>query len=458
MEHVNNDMDDLFHKAGDLYPLKTSESDWNDVLGKLKAKAAGDQSTVPGFVSGKRIKRRWSLLLLLIPIGLGSAIYFTATKKQPRAVTAIASENSNTPNNKPKISEEKLKTEDNKNISGGIPSEKNGSQVTTGSARISKKSFTYQKIFVHSGQKETGSKTMDQNTTAYEAAAAGHPLNHESQGGIIPQSSDKDNIQRSSNKNDAAVLTIPESGNGTREAAGSVSAASTQMAVNEQTKEKPVSVDSSKTKSAAPAKISPAVKSSKGFYAGLLVGPDFSSVKLQSVKQTGYSLGISVGYRFNRRIAVETGVLWDKKYYYSSGEYFKKSPETIPEYQDILELNGNCNMIEIPLNFRYDFAFGRNHSFFAKAGLSSYFMTKENYSYQVEQNSSPPWWKNGSYNNSSNNIFSILQISGGYELAVSGNTKISIEPYVKIPIQGVGIGSMPISSAGFYFGISHYFR
>ena len=28
-------MDDLFRKAGDLYPLKTTESDWDGVLGKL---------------------------------------------------------------------------------------------------------------------------------------------------------------------------------------------------------------------------------------------------------------------------------------------------------------------------------------------------------------------------------------------------------------------------------------
>lgn len=41
MEHVNNDMDDLFRKAGELYPLKTSESDWDGVLGKLRDEISG---------------------------------------------------------------------------------------------------------------------------------------------------------------------------------------------------------------------------------------------------------------------------------------------------------------------------------------------------------------------------------------------------------------------------------
>jgi hypothetical protein len=450
MEHVNNDMDDLFHKAGDLYPLKTSESNWDDVAGKLKAKVAGDQSAVPAIVSGKRIKRRWALLLLLIPVVLGSVVYFTTYKKQADAIPAIVSDPLNAPSNKPKISEEKLKTESHKNISDGLPAEKNAGPVTTGPAGTTNKLFSDRKIYGHADQKETGLKRT--NHHAQEAGAAPVDIlpNRESLDGHDPQSSDK---------NTMAVLTVPESARTKQVVSGSAATTAPQMAADEHQKEKTLSADSTKTTVAAPAKISrTTAKISKGFYAGLLLGPDFSSVKLQSIKQTGYSLGISVGYRFNRRMAVETGVLWDKKYYYSSGEYFKKSPETIPDYQNILELNGNCNMIEIPLNFRYDFAFGRNHSFFAKAGLSSYFMTKENYSYQVDQNSSPPWWKNASYSNSSNNIFSILQISGGYELAVSGNTKISIEPYVKIPIQGVGIGNMPISSAGFYFGITHYFR
>ena len=35
MERLESDMDDLFLKAGELYPLKVSESDWDGVLGKI---------------------------------------------------------------------------------------------------------------------------------------------------------------------------------------------------------------------------------------------------------------------------------------------------------------------------------------------------------------------------------------------------------------------------------------
>ena len=111
-------------------------------------------------------------------------------------------------------------------------------------------------------------------------------------------------------------------------------------------------------------------------------------------------------------------------------------------------------MFEIPVDIRFDFAAKKNHGFFAKTGLSSYLMTSENYTVNYPNNYSGRW-KNDSLKN---NIFSILQISGGYERVISDKTKIRVEPYVKIPLQGIGKGDMPISSFGIYLGITHSFR
>ena len=47
MEHLENDMDHLFQKAGELYPLKTSGSDWDAVAGKLNEEGFGDPSAFP---------------------------------------------------------------------------------------------------------------------------------------------------------------------------------------------------------------------------------------------------------------------------------------------------------------------------------------------------------------------------------------------------------------------------
>jgi hypothetical protein len=195
----------------------------------------------------------------------------------------------------------------------------------------------------------------------------------------------------------------------------------------------------------------------------VLGGPDVSTVAFQSTEQAGYSIGALLGYRFNKRISLESGLLWDKKNYYSNGEYFDKSKTNISSYSKILNLDGYCQMFEIPLSLRYDFAAGKNYSFFATAGLSSYIMKKEHYDYNAwvdDPRYPPPHYANGSkpYYNSGNYFLSIVQMSAGYEFAIGTNTRIRIEPYAKIPLQGIGIGSMRISSGGLFFGISHSFH
>ena len=84
MEHLNNDMDDLFSKAGELYPLRTTESDWEGVLGKLREEISRDQQVETGLNARlNRNKRRWLFLLLLLPIGLFSLVYFSKSKILP---------------------------------------------------------------------------------------------------------------------------------------------------------------------------------------------------------------------------------------------------------------------------------------------------------------------------------------------------------------------------------------
>jgi len=81
MEHLENDMDDLFQKAGELYPLKITGSDWDAVAGKLQNEDPGDMRELTGVTGISSRRRKWLLLLLLIPLGLGT-YYFSGNLKQ----------------------------------------------------------------------------------------------------------------------------------------------------------------------------------------------------------------------------------------------------------------------------------------------------------------------------------------------------------------------------------------
>src|SRR4249919_1994563 len=99
MEHVNNDMDDLFRKAGELYPLKTSESDWDGVLGKLRDEISGETGIPFAAPVRASSRRRW-LLLLLVPAFILSLVYLTGSRRFKENKAQLPEKNNNLPTNK----------------------------------------------------------------------------------------------------------------------------------------------------------------------------------------------------------------------------------------------------------------------------------------------------------------------------------------------------------------------
>jgi hypothetical protein len=449
MEHVNDDMDELFRKAGELYPLRTTDSDWEGVSGKLRdeiSREKGMPYSVPPRDGSNR--RKW-LLLFLVPALVFSLIYFTRSSNDEKIIHSPANSKNlvENKNENASLNSTGSSANVNKEIPAGANTSLNSGKSTSGarpanSLKIDSDEIT-DKSSVSKGNRNNNitSEINSENTSGQSA------INQTGSDLIYNPGDQKFNRDAASkplllsvygsNKNPNVYGTpLPDLKQthltGKSEYANTGKKASSNKSVN-----------------------------SKGIYAVLIGGPDWSTVALQSTEQAGYSVGILAGYRFNKRFSIETGVLWDKKNYYSDGKYFEKSKASIPDTVNLKNLNGFCNMFEIPINLRYSFASSNNHNFFLALGLSSYLMKKEYYDYTAEKT----YWGgvvtysgNTTYKNSTNNFFSVLQISGGYEYSIGKSTEIRIEPYVKIPLQGLGIGSMPISSAGLYFGISHSFR
>jgi hypothetical protein len=181
-------------------------------------------------------------------------------------------------------------------------------------------------------------------------------------------------------------------------------------------------------------------------------------VKFQSVERPGFSLGLLIGYRFNKRLAIETGLNWDKKYYYSKGEYFNTDNIYVPNYWTIMNVDGNCSMWEIPLALRYDFSTTKNHGYFVKAGFSSYIMKKQNYSFAYDSlgyHGKTPYIP---YNNTLKYFLANIQLSAGYEHALSEKTKIRIEPYGIYHYKVSEQAACRFRASAFTSGISHSFR
>jgi hypothetical protein len=194
-----------------------------------------------------------------------------------------------------------------------------------------------------------------------------------------------------------------------------------------------------------------------GLYYGLIASPDITTVKFQRASNVGYNVGLLAGFRFNKRLAVETGVIYERKYYYSTGKYFSKKNTPWPDNMKILDVDGWCNMYEIPLNVRYTFATSSRSSWYVNGGISSYIMKKQGYNYSYEYYGSPGN-RDWVYRHTTKDWFSNVHVGVGYERSAGVLGTLRIEPYVKIPVKGIGVGELPVTSVGMNIGLTRPIR
>ena len=114
---------------------------------------------------------------------------------------------------------------------------------------------------------------------------------------------------------------------------------------------------------------------------GVVAAPDFASVNSVAGDRPGSTLGLTVDYQFANRWYIGTGLLLDRKNYGARGQDFHAPPDyfqNIGIHDRVDLIKGSFEMLEIPLNLRYDFSVTGNTLFFASMGLSSYLFASEN--------------------------------------------------------------------------------
>jgi len=188
---------------------------------------------------------------------------------------------------------------------------------------------------------------------------------------------------------------------------------------------------------------------------GLSFGPDYTDGGGITNNQIGNNIGITVGYYLTNKLSVNTGIFYSNKFYWAHGHGYNQSQpatgyiNTFAASPPIDYLNGSCNMWELPLTLRYDFAHNEKTRFFANAGLSSYFMMKQNYIYFIHTNSQRlAAWKT-SNNQQINYWFSVADISLGFETEVGKGVSFQAEPFIRLPLRSMGQENLRLNSYGF---------
>lgn len=190
---------------------------------------------------------------------------------------------------------------------------------------------------------------------------------------------------------------------------------------------------------------------SKGrFSISLMLAPDISAIEMNRIQNPGRSIAVNIEYFFHRRWSLNSGLIHAYKTY-KGGEgyrvYYQPSP---------VGLEGNCWIIDVPINVRFYALDKPSQRLFLSTGMSSYFMLREEYNLFYNPYGGNPYTEKVDTQNSNNHYLNVINISLGYERKLTDRLALQAEPYFKTPIEGIGEGELSLKSVGVFFGFKYY--
>lgn len=186
------------------------------------------------------------------------------------------------------------------------------------------------------------------------------------------------------------------------------------------------------------------------FGVSISAGPDVSGVHANKIGRLTAIFGAGLNFAVSKRMSIRSGFYISKKIYSVAGKDYDL-PGVNPSYAYLENVNANCKVYEIPLKIDYNFKKTKNHNWFVSTGLSSYLMKKENYDYFYKTISGEVYNKDWTINNKNKHFFSVLSLSGGYQYFFNKQLSFAAEPYLNIPLKGVGEGKVKLNSGGILF-------
>lgn len=187
---------------------------------------------------------------------------------------------------------------------------------------------------------------------------------------------------------------------------------------------------------------------SKRFGITASLGVDVNGVRLHELNNAKTLWGVGFSYDMSRRLTLRTGFFASRKIYVANPSDYHPPYNFWNYYPNLQKIDANCMIYEIPLSVIYNGGNTAKSHWFASAGLSSLIMKSEEYGYSYKDASGQPRYYTRSLYNKNQHLFSTLQLSGGYNIRLSSRASLLAEPYLKLPVSGVGYGKVRLYSAG----------
>ncbi|WP_299290624.1 outer membrane beta-barrel protein [uncultured Mucilaginibacter sp.] len=192
------------------------------------------------------------------------------------------------------------------------------------------------------------------------------------------------------------------------------------------------------------------VKRAPTFSLAILTAPDVNGVGSFTGSKVGTNAGLQLSVQFAKKWSVTTSAVYAAKPYSISIEQYQTAA-TFKGKQGMVA--ADCKVLDIPININYQVYSKNKNAFAAGAGLSSYFMLKENYNLHFTDNTSIDL----NVTNQNKHILSILNLNTTYQRKVSSNLNLLVQPYLKLPLTSIGLERVKLQSAGVAIGIGWNF-
>jgi|GEM_PF-5616792 len=184
----------------------------------------------------------------------------------------------------------------------------------------------------------------------------------------------------------------------------------------------------------------------------LNLSPDYSSIGYYSPDKSGFNFGLMAEYSLTSHWSVSTGGIWTKKIYSGNDIAYPHNGKIInADY-----MYGNCRMLDWPINVNYYFTPTNRLGFYVSAGLSSYFMFNQSYTYEVNYGGSEYSYPE-EIKQKESELFKMTNVSFGLQYKLNHCWSLQAEPFAKIPLAGVGEGKMKLVSSGVFFNLKYKF-
>jgi hypothetical protein len=203
--------------------------------------------------------------------------------------------------------------------------------------------------------------------------------------------------------------------------------------------------------------IKPVIKSGglQPHYALTVLGaPEVNGVGSLSQTSTGTNLGVLFSVELFNKFFVSTGGMYSIKPYASNVAGYGYNP-SLTEHS-VASISANCHVLDIPLNLDYQFYNKHLNALSVGTGLSSYIMLYEHYQY----NYADPYVSSVDKTIPQTNkyLFGVLNLQATYTRQVAANVGLSLQPYMKLPLTGIGATGARLQTAGFAIGLNWNLR